>query len=234
MLPVLRTFLVLLFTVSLASTSLGTTAVANFAADRKDVLPTHRSDASTRHFADNIPSFPSFETGLGDSNAMNVDLNLNDVDKKIHALTNAMMDAAHHHGRRTGVAGVCADSAATNVTVSTEQELKNAVACANSNTDKTYKVRVDQDITFTDTWRGYSYVRVENNARLEIEGVKAGGEPTELRGQGQAFGTNMIVWAMLGTHVTLRNLRLRNGYVSPCSTFASHAFICTERDVFSQ
>ena len=108
-------------------------------------------------------------------------------------------------------AGTCQDSSARTFTVSTFPQLKNAVACANGNTNDRYRIFVNQDVQATGSWDGYSAIRVEANAKLEITGTKAGSNVTAIRGQGQS-GYYRLFFVDSGANVILSNLDLRDGY----------------------
>ena len=108
-------------------------------------------------------------------------------------------------------AGTCQDSSARTFTVSTFPQLKNAVACANGNTNDRYKIFVNQDVQATGRGGQYSAIVVEANAKLEITGTKAGSNVTAIRGQGQSGGYRLFrVYS--GANVILSNLDLRDGY----------------------
>ena len=108
-------------------------------------------------------------------------------------------------------AGTCQDSSARTFTVSTFPQLKNAVACANGNTNDRYRIFVSQDVQATGSWDGYSAIVVVANAKLEITGTKAGSNVTAIRGQGES-GNYRIFRVNSGANVTLSNLDLRDGY----------------------
>ena len=109
--------------------------------------------------------------------------------------------------------GLCQDSSARTFTVSTFTELKNAIACANENTNDMHRIFVNQDVHATSSWDSDSALVVEDNAKLEITGIKAGSNVTAIRGQGQSGGYR-IFYVKAGADVTLSNLDLRDGYSS--------------------
>ena len=108
-------------------------------------------------------------------------------------------------------AGTCQDSSARTFTVSTFTALKNAVACANGNTNDRYRIFVNQDVQATGSWSSHSAIVVEANAKLEITGTKAGSNVTAIRGQGQS-GNYRHFHVNSGANVILSNLDLRDGY----------------------
>ena len=108
-------------------------------------------------------------------------------------------------------AGTCQDPSARTLTVSTFTELKNAVACANGNTNDRYRIFVNQDVQATGSWSVDSAIVVEANAKLEITGTKAGSNVTAIRGQGQS-GNYRLFHVNSGANVILSNLDLRDGY----------------------
>ena len=110
-------------------------------------------------------------------------------------------------------AGTCQDPSARTFTVSNFTELKNAIACANENTNDMHLIFVNQDVQATGSWDSDSALVVEDNAKLEITGIKAGSNVTAIRGQGQSGGYR-IFWVKAGADVTLSNLDLRDGYAS--------------------
>ena len=116
-------------------------------------------------------------------------------------------------GARQLSAGTCQDSSARTFTVSTFTELKNAIACANENTNDMHRIFVNQDVQATGIWASDSALVVEANAKLEITGIKAGSDVTAIRGQGRS-GPYRIFRVKTGADVTLSNLDLRDGYSS--------------------
>ena len=116
-------------------------------------------------------------------------------------------------GARQLSAGTCQDSSARTFTVSTFTELKNAIACANENTNDMHRIFVNQDVQATGIWASDSALVVEDNAKLEITGIKAGSNVTAIRGQGQSGGYRFF-YVKAGADVTLSNLDLRDGYAS--------------------
>ena len=127
--------------------------------------------------------------------------------------------------RLSGTAATCtASTTTTDFSVSDETGLKNAVACANDNTNQPYFIGVEQDIQLTSRWRPGSSslshaMEIMSLTKLEIRSSKPGGALAEIRGIGKSYSASTglssgfnIFLVYLNAELKLTNLVLSNGY----------------------
>ena len=117
--------------------------------------------------------------------------------------------------RRLG-AGTCQNPSLATITVNTWDELKDCVACANTNANpfRTYLCNVNADLTGTGTWNsGNGIVITGSNAKVKIKGTKAGGGVAKIKGQGQSGGYR-VFHISGGAQVEMEKLDIRDGHLS--------------------
>ena len=80
--------------------------------------------------------------------------------------------------QRRLTAGVCQAGTPTNVQVSTESEVKNAIQCANEETSLSYRIEIVEHVQLSAQWdtTHKAGLFINNNAKVTIVGAKPGGE----------------------------------------------------------
>ena len=115
--------------------------------------------------------------------------------------------------------GTCSDASSTEVSVGNLNDLLNAIACANTNTESTYTLTLRASITLNTIWgsqgsQARSGLWIGPSAKVSIKG-----NPTE-------DGTSQIVrsrtaemfrlfYVSTGAHLSMENIDLRLG-AAPC------------------
>ena len=132
--------------------------------------------------------------------------------------------------------GICANPTTTIVEVSSPDELKNGITCANENTWRVYILVFRADITLTSAWGGSSSngqsvsgLWLGPNAKVFFDGARAGGGTWKLTRLLSAAEFRLI-YVSEGAVFVVENLELRNGK-RPTSgnilaNYVSHSLPC--------
>ena len=113
--------------------------------------------------------------------------------------------------------GTCTNQNTTVLNASTLADVKSAISCANSNTESTYTIHMQSDITLDEAWNSDSSsgIQIKDNATVTIKGSQGGGVATQIIGSGpsnHASAEYRLFEVRVGARLSLENIVLRNGF----------------------
>ena len=133
--------------------------------------------------------------------------------------------------------GTCANPSATVVHVSSLEDLKNGITCANDNIGSMYLLKLGADVTFTSAWgnsssngQSASGLWLGPNARVLIDGTRAGGGTWKLA-RSPSAGEFRLIYVSEGAVLAVENLELRDGrrptsYSNTGVNYVGHGLPC--------